>query len=907
MDVGRWLAQIGLPQYTASFRANDIDAEVLGVLDESDLEKLGVTSLGHRKRLLGAIRALKQSAPAHSLVEAGALARPRDPERRQLTVMFCDLVGSTALSERLDPEDFRNLIRGYQDCCAGVVTRFEGYVAKYLGDGVLIYFGYPRAHEDDAERAVRAALAIRSGVGALATKHEEALAVRIGLATGIVIVGDIIGVGSSQEEVVVGESPNIAARLQKIAGPNGIAISAATRDLIGQQFACHDLGFQALKGISRPIHAWQVTAEQPIETRFRAAHSDRLTTFVGREQELRCLHHCWRHAVAGQGQVVLLSGEAGIGKSRLVEVFRHQTPERRWTLQVQCSRVRVNSPLYPVIQHLQLAAGISPEDADETKLHKLEHLLGRAGALNTIGRIAALLAIPTEDRSQQPALSPLEQKQQTLSALVDLFESLAQQRPVLFVVEDAHWIDPTTRELLDILVDRISRLPAMVVVTHRRDFAARWTSCARCTTLALNRFDRDACVLLINDVAGSRRLPANVLDQIVSKTDGVPFFIEELTKTVLESRFLVKTDGAHALGGSLPPLAIPSTLQDSLMARLDRLGAAKEIAQIAAAIGRKFSHRLLEAVSPLKGAALSEVLRTLVQSRIIAPQDDVPEATYSFRHTLIQDTAYDTLLRSRRQQIHQQIAAALTSQGEVEPELIAHHLTQAGRLAAAAPEWLRAGRRALARSANLEAIAHLTRGLEALHKLPISEAVGSLELDMQISLGLAHTAVRGYSAPETEQAYARARALLSQTDEDCRSFAVLHGLAKVHWTRAQLASMRQVADEMLARADRQTGRLPRLVAHRAMAVVLNTTGHFAQASQHAEQAGALYVPDEDRDTAPLYGQDVGVGAHWHLAVARLFMGDVRASQASGMRAEELAGSLKNLSTTLYNVGLFQVL
>jgi class 3 adenylate cyclase len=310
MDVERWLAQIGLPQYRASFLANDIDAEVLRVLDETDLEKLGVTSLGHRKRLLGAIQALKEPARARSLVEAGALAQPRAPERRQLTVMFCDLVGSTALSERLDPEDFRDVIRAYQDCCAGVVTRFEGYVAKYLGDGVLIYFGYPRAHEDDAERAVRAALAIRSGIEALTTKAGDALAVRLGLATGMVVVGDIIGAGSSQEEAVVGETPNLAARLQKIAGPNGIVISAATRDLIGQQFACHDLGSQALKGISRPIHAWQVTAERPIETRFRAAHSDRLTTFVGREQELRCLHDRWRQAVAGQGQVVLLSGSS---------------------------------------------------------------------------------------------------------------------------------------------------------------------------------------------------------------------------------------------------------------------------------------------------------------------------------------------------------------------------------------------------------------------------------------------------------------------------------------------------------------------------------------------------------------------------------------------------------------------
>jgi class 3 adenylate cyclase/tetratricopeptide (TPR) repeat protein len=901
MDVERWLRDLGLPQYSEAFLSNDIDAEVLLELQDEELEKLGVKSLGHRKRLLKAIGALKEGAPSPAPAEAPPTTRPRDPERRHLTVMFCDLVGSTSLAEQLDPEDLRELIRAYQDACAGVVSRFEGYVAEYVGDGLLICFGYPKAHEDDAERAIRSGLGILAVVGALQTRTGESLAVRIGIATGLVVIGDIVGERTSQEKAVIGETPNLAARLQGTADPNCIVISPATRDLARGQFYYEDLGPQTLKGINKPLRSWRVTGERAVETRFLASHSDRLAALVGREQERELLLERWRRAVGGEGQLVMLSGDAGIGKSRITEALQQQIKnEDRWSVHYQCSPHHVNSPLYPAIQQLQFAAAIERDDSNEAKLGKIEDFLVRSGAIIHLRFVSALLSIDASTRCEPLTLSPLEIKQQTLKALVSIFERLAAQRPALFVLEDVHWIDPTTRELMDILADRVGALRALIVVTHRPEFKAPWTNYAHCTALALGRLSRTACASLINDVTGGRALPAEVLDQLISKADGVPLFLEELTKTVLESDLLVAENGSYALSGPLPPLAIPSTLQDSLMARLDRLDSAKETAQIGAAIGREFSHDLLEAVSPLKGAPLNAALETLIHSQIMLRRGTPPDATYVFKHALIQDTAYDTLLRARRQQIHARIAQVMKAVGEVEPEMIGHHFTHASLYAEAAPEWLRAGQQAVARSANIEAIAHLTRGLDAVRSLPTSEQIRSIELDMQISLGSAQIAARGYSAAETERAYARARELLPETVDDARTFAVLHGLAMVYWNKAQLRAMRNVADDMLTRAQRQGERVPTLVAHRVMTVVLNTTGRFEEASQHGARAVSLHDREQDHETAHVFGHDQGVGALCHFAIAQTFLGKTAEAKAAAMRAAELARFLNNANTLLYN-------
>lgn len=904
VDIERWLSDLGLPQYVGAFLNNDIDQDVLLDLTDEELQEIGVKSLGHRKRLLKAIEVLSEDSAQSSSLDhqpqvqfQGAASAA---ERRQLTVMFCDLVGSTSLAEQLDPEDLRDVIRSYQDACAGVVSRFEGYVAKFIGDGLLIYFGYPKAHEDDAERAIRSALGLVSAVGRLEGRTGQQLQLRVGIATGLVVVGDIVGEEAAQERTVIGETPNLAARLQGLAGPNDIVISAATRDLAGRQFEYEDLGPQVLKGISKPVQSWRVVRERPVETRFQVSHSDRLGALLGREQEAELLLERWQRAAKGEGQLVILSGHAGIGKSRIAEALREKVrDEDRWSIHYQCSPHHMNSPLYPAIQQLQFAAGIERDEPNEIKLNKLANLLRGTESIDQLPLVAVLLSVDASSQCQMPSLAPLEQKQQTLRALVGLFEGLAAQRPVLFVLEDAHWIDPTTHELVDVLADRIKDIRAMMLVTHRPEFSAPWSIHSHCTMLALSRLGRTSCTDLIDNIAGGQALPVEVLDQILAKSDGIPLFLEEITKYVLESGLLVERNGSYVLSGPLPPLAIPSTLQDSLMARLDRLEGAKEIAQVGAAIGREFSYRLIEGVSSRKGVSLQNALDILSQSEIIFRRGTPPDATYTFKHALIQDTAYDTLLRSRRQEIHGRIARVLKDTDEAEPELIAHHFTNAGLLSEAAPEWLRAGQEAVARSANIEAIAHLTRGLEIVRSLPASKTCRDFELAMQISLGSAQIAARGYSAVETERAYVRARELLAETD-DARTFAVLHGLAMVYWNKAQLPAMSNVADDMLMRARRVAERIPTLVAHRVMSVVLNTIGRFNEARQHGTRAAGLYDPVQDHQTAHLYGHDQGVGSLCHLAIALTFLGEDTEARATAQRAADLARRLGNANTMLYN-------
>ncbi len=829
-----------------------------------------------------------------------------EAERRQLTVMFCDLADSTALSQQLDPEALREVLRAYQDACASVITRFEGYIARYVGDGLLVYFGFPRAHEDDAERAVRAGLGILEVIRRIDRLDGKALEVRIGIATGLVVVGDIIGEGASQEHAVIGETPNLAARLQGIAGRNAIIVSSGTKELLGDQISFEDLGLQNLKGLSEAVRAWRVTDVHDVESRFRAAHADRLSRYVAREQELALLAERWRQAKEGEGQIVLVSGEAGIGKSRITDMFRSLVrDEPHVRILYQCSPHHVNSPFYPVVQQFQLAAGIGADGSSEQKLDKLEKLIGDPGAIASDAPLfAELLLLPAGTRYRPLNLTPQENKKRTLQALLAMFERLAAESPVLFVLEDGHWIDPTTRELIDLIAERIAGLRALMIVTHRPEFQAHWSEAAHCTTISLNRLGRKACDALIADIAEGLRLPDEVHEQIVATTDGIPLFVEELTKMVLESGLLTREDGRYTLAGPLPPFAIPSTLHDSLMARLDRLEGVKEIAQIGAAIGREFPRALLEAVVLVKEAELERALVRLAGSEILFRRGVPPDATYVFKHALIQDAAYESLLRSSRQQIHARIAEALRSgfsaRVENEPEVLAHHYTRAELLKEAAPWWRLAGQRAVARSANLEAIAHLTHGIDALLRLPEDRARVDLELDMQISLGSAQIAMKGYSAVESVKAYLRGRELLAKTGDDQRQFAILHGLCMVYWNRAQLAQMLEVAEDMLARAERQSDSLPKLVAHRVMAVALNPMGRFADACSHAQKAVELHDPQQHRDSAHQFGHDMAVGAYWHLAIARLFLGQHAESNEAAGHASALARSSQNANTTLYD-------
>jgi class 3 adenylate cyclase/pimeloyl-ACP methyl ester carboxylesterase len=727
VDVAAWLRELGLARYEDAFRDNDVDADVLAELDETDLEKLGV-SLGHRKKLLKAIAELRAPSGAASALPL-AVSRPdggaektktTEAERRQLTVMFCDLVGSTALSARLDPEDMGVVIRAYQDCCADVVKRWDGHVAKFMGDGLLAYFGWPVAHEDDAERAVRAGLAMIDALAGLETPAGEPLAARVGIATGLVMVGELIGEGAAKEQTVVGETPNLAARLQMLAAPGNVVISQATRRLVGGLFELDDLGPQRLKGFAEPLLVWRVVGESAAESRFEARHVARLAPTVGREHELALMGERWARAMEGEGQVILLSGEAGIGKSRLARsLIEALVTEPHTRLRYQCSPYHTNSAFYPIIERLERAAAFEKGDQPAAKLEKLEALLGQSseGMAETVPLFAALLSIPTADHYPALNLSPQQQKQRLLEVLVDQVEALAARRPVLMICEDAHWIDPSTQEVFGLLMERIERLPILMLLTFRPEYRPPWPGHAHVTQLSLSRLSRRQGTEILDRLAGGKCLPIEVMDQILLKADGVPLFIEELTKTVLESGLLADAGDHYKLSGPLPPLAIPATLQDSLMARLDRLAPVKEVAQVASVIGREFSHDVLTAVADRPEPEIGAALDQLVWSELIFRRGIPPKATYSFKHALVQETAYRSLLRGKRQLLHSRIAQFLKDRSpqvaELQPELLAYHFGEAGFGERAAKYWLKAGRRAKDGYANREATAQLQKCLAA--------------------------------------------------------------------------------------------------------------------------------------------------------------------------------------------------
>jgi class 3 adenylate cyclase len=664
--------------------------------------------------------------------EASAHVTPRVPEaeRRQLTVLFCDLVDSTALASQLDPEDLREVVRAYQETCAKVIARFDGHIAQYLGDGLLVYFGYPRAHEDDAQRAVRAGLGMVDALGQLNTRLGQErgvqLAVRLGIHTGLVVVGDVGG-GIRQEQLALGETPNLAARLQGIAASNTLVISAATFQLLGGFFACQSLGTPLLRGVAQPLEVHQVLYERMARSRLDVAGSMGLTPLVGREQEIQLLLERWAQVKDGSGQVVLLSGEAGIGKSRLVQVLPEQVAAepQAWLTPCQCSPYYQHSALYPIIDLLErVALRFDREESVQQKCSKLEGFLVQYGLrlAETMPLFAALLSLPLSADYASLLLPPEQQKQQTLQAFLTILPCIAAQQPVLFVMEDLHWVDPTTLALLSLLVDQGPTARILALLTFRPDFDPPWTGRAHLTEITVNRLPRRQAMEVIRQVVHGKALPPEVVEQVVAKTDGVPLFVEELTKMVLESGLLQEREDHYALTGPLPPLAIPATLHDSLMARLDRLATVKGLAQLGATLGRAFSYELLQAVSRWDEETLRRGLHQLVEAEFLYQQGLPPHATYLFKHALIQDAAYQSLLRSTRQQHHQHIAQVLEARFPdicaTQHELLAHHYTEAGVLAQAIPYWQRAGQRALERSANLEAEAHLTKGLEMLATLP---------------------------------------------------------------------------------------------------------------------------------------------------------------------------------------------
>jgi class 3 adenylate cyclase/predicted ATPase len=805
-------------------------------------------------------------------------------ERRQLTVLFCDLVDSTVLASRLDPEDLREVVRAYQEVSAKVIVRYEGQIAQYLGDGLLVYFGYPLAHEDDAPRAVRAGLGIVEAMAQLNTRLGQErgvqLAVRLGIHTGLVVVGEVGG-GTRQEQLALGETPNLAARLQGSAAPNSLVISAATFQLLGGFFACQSLGMQILKGFPQPLEVYQVLYESMARSRLEAVGSTGLTPLVGREQEVGLLLECWEQVKDGLGQVVLLSGEAGIGKSRLVRVLKDQvaTEPQAWLTPCQCSPYHQNSTLYPWIELLErVALRFEREEAPQQKLSKLEGLLVQYGLslAEAVPLFATLLSLPLTAEYAPLTLAPEQQKQQTLQALLTILLRIAAQQPVLFVMEDLHWVDPSTLELLSLLVDQGPTTRILALFTFRPDFSPPWTGRSHCTQVTLHRLTRPQAAEMIRQVAHGKALPPEVVAQIVAKTDGVPLFIEELTKMVLESGLLQEREERYALTGPLPPLAIPATLHDSLMARLDRLATVKSLAQLGATLGREFSYALLQAISPWDEATLRRGLHQLVETEFLYQRGLPPQATYVFKHALIQDAAYQSLLRSTRQQHHQRIAQVLAARfpetAETQPELVAHHYTEAGFREQAIPYWQQAGQRALQRSANLEAVSHVTRGLEVLGTLPETHERAQQELALQIMLGVALGAIKGQHAPETARTYARACALARQVGSQPELFPALWGFWYAHMLRGQLPRARELAEEFLELARQQHDPLLLAAGHRVLANTAWWQGDLIEARAHSRQGLACYDPAQHRVSAVSYGQDSGVNCGYLGALTLWVLG-----------------------------------
>jgi class 3 adenylate cyclase len=637
--------------------------------------------------------------------------------------MFCDLVGSTPLSTRLDPEELREIIGAFHRCCAEQITKFGGVVARYMGDGMLVYFGFPRANEDDAERAVRTALAMVHAVAQLRDGAGAALRVRVGIATGLVVVGDLLGEGVAQEHQAIGETPNLAARLQGLAEPNDVVVDGTTRSLLGELFEYRAFGSVPLKGFGTPVPVWQVTGRSAVDSRFEALRGSR-TPLVGRDEEIDLLMRRWQQAKRGDGCVVLISGEPGIGKSRLAQAaLERLSREPHTPLRFFCSPHQQDSALYPAIRQLERAAGFRREDTTEQRLEKLEMVLSQA--TNDLSEVAPLIAdllsVPTGDRYPPANLSPEKRKEETLRALLGRLERLAARQPVLFVFEDAHWIDPTSREWLDLMIGRVPTLPVLLIITFRPEFPPPWVGHPQVTLLSLSRLAPRQRAVMIMRVTGGKPLPEEVTDQIIDRTDGVPLFIEELTKAVVESGLLADGGDRYTVVGSVPPLAIPTTLQGSLLARLDRLVPVREVAQIAATLGRQFSHELTGAIAGNPQEQVDDALGQLVGAELIFRRGVPPDAEYTFKHALVQDAAYSTLLRGRRQQLHARIAATLEGQfpemAKTRPEVLARHCTEAGLVEKAVGYWAQAALTSSNRYAMVEADLQSRKGLALLPDL----------------------------------------------------------------------------------------------------------------------------------------------------------------------------------------------
>jgi class 3 adenylate cyclase/predicted ATPase len=827
-------------------------------------------------------------------------------ERRQLTVMFCDLVDSTVLSTLLDPEELRDVVHTYHEMCAEIIRRYAGHTAQHLGDGLLVYFGYPAAHEDDAQRAVRTGLDILAGLQSLnaglpssiKARLPHPIQLRIGIHTGLVVVGEIGG-GEKREHLALGETPNIAARLQALTAPDTLVLSAATVRLTRNTFALEELGAHALKGIAEPMmlsRALGLQTESPDDEDAAAA---RVLFLVGRGEEIGLLHRRWEQSKEGAGQVVLLCGEAGIGKSSLVEMSRREVKlSGSASLTFRCSPYHQHSALYPIIAHLQRLLHWQSEESPAAKLEKLEQLVqaSHLPVAEAVPLFAVLLSLPAPEQYPPLNLSPQRQRQLTHDLLVAWLVDAAARQPMQVTWEDVHWADPSTLEVLGLVIAQAPTVRMLNLLTYRPEFHPPWPLRSHITPLTLNRLERLQVEALVTHLAGGNVLPTEVMQHVVSKTDGVLLFVEELTKTVLESNLLRPVDGHYELVGPVATLAIPSTLQDSLMARLDRQPVSKEVAQLGAVLGREFAYPTLKALTPLDDTTLQERLAQLVEAELLYQRGRPPRAHYVFKHALIQDAAYASLLKSSRQHYHQQIAHMFERQFpdlvETQPELVAHHYTEAGLIEEALPYWQQAGRRAAQRSANEEAVSHLRRGLTWLETLPETPERHQYELALQATLGPVLIQTQGWAAPETGAAYTRAAELCQQLGATAQRFPVLYGMWAFQHVRADYQTAPKLGEQLLHIAEKEHDPALLVEAHYTLGNTLFFMGELGETRRHCEQSVAHYNPQQHRALAIEYGHDPAMSSLATEAWALWLLGypeqALRQSQASVTHACGLA-------------------
>jgi class 3 adenylate cyclase/tetratricopeptide (TPR) repeat protein len=902
-DLRDWLRANNLEQYADAFEAHDIDLDILPDLGDPDLEQLGL-SLGNRRRLLKAVAARAAAAvPISSSQEASSRERSSlaeqpgagNAERRQVTVMFADMVGSTALSGKLDPELLGDVIRRYQNAVAGAIGRYGGFVAKFMGDGVLAYFGFPHAFEDAAERAVRAAIGILSDAGAIETPDGTRVQARIGIATGLVVVGEIFGTGIAQERTIVGETPNLAARLQALAGADCILVSESTQKLLGGLFELTHTGEHELKGFDRPVPAWRVCGEASVESRFAAIRARQLP-LIGRAHEIGLMRERWHLARQGEGQIVTVIGEAGIGKSRVIEaLLEGLADEAHGRVNLQCTPYHGDSALYPVIQYLNRVAGITPVDLPDARLHKLRALLAARNITRSTALpiLAELLSVPSTETP--PATPPSARKAATLALLVEIMMRSGDDEPVLIVLEDAHWIDATTLEMMTRLTDSIGRARLLAVVSARSDFVPPWFARPHATQVTLGRLGRPECMQVVAGVAAAHGLTEETVAAIVAKTDGVPLFVEELTRSVMES------PGEDS---------VPATLKDSLMARLDRLGGAREVAQIAAVIGRQFTFALLEAASGKDSGELEDMLAKLVAAGIVFPEERGFEPGFIFKHALVRDAAYESLLLMRRREWHGRVAQALEQRfGDVaarEPELLAHHFGEAGIMSLACDYRRQAGDQAVSRSAYVEAIAHFTAGLELARSLPPQDGL-QRQLDFWLKLGSASVVAHGLQSMEAETAYTRAAAIGEELGDGRASFQAKWGL----WINANLrrktALARDRAGELVSLAQQSGDRELLLEAYHCQFSTAHFRGDVRGVLEGGPHAISLYDVTQHRHLAHAFGgHDPCVCAHAQCGNAWQLSGEGQQALQHFTQAIVLAETLdhpNSLAHGLHSTGM----